>query len=462
MKHAATELVKRRVSMNWVKLLAAVILPLFIANAATLNISGVVKDTAGEAIAGATVILTNARYYTITDEKGRFRLHDGLPTETAQRHYGTANKNTISVKNEIIKISCEKQTDIDIAAYTFHGRILTRIQKTVAAGEHSLKTAIDWLQLVVYEIKTGENKKIIISGGRGVTGTTHTRFSSFLEDNGNKLQKTALKNDTIDDYILVRKGRCDYVDYIMEITNPDTSDIEIILFPCTDTLWDADSNFYQAIQIGNQVWTARNFRTTKYNDGTQILNSPYCFEEGYYLFASDYSYYCPLTPVKGEKDTIARRKDGALYNGYAVKTGKLAPPGWHIPTDAEWDTLQNYLIANGYNWDGTTTGNKIGKALATKTEWDYSPVEGDVGNDRATNNSTGFSAVPSARSSQLCSYPTPHCQVIEEYSRLCDWWSSTQYETGFGVRGLYYENESLINGRGGLIWYYSIRLVRDR
>jgi methyl-accepting chemotaxis protein len=55
---------------------------------------------------------------------------------------------------------------------------------------------------------------------------------------------------------------------------------------------------------------------------------------------------------------------GRLYNWYAVNTGKLAPVGWHVPTDDDWTILENYLIANGYNYDGTTTENKIAKAMA--------------------------------------------------------------------------------------------------
>ena len=62
---------------------------------------------------------------------------------------------------------------------------------------------------------------------------------------------------------------------------------------------------------------------------------------------------------------------GKLYNWYAVMgihdaasltdatlRKEFAPEGWHVPSDAEWTTLENYLIANGYNYDGTTTGNK--------------------------------------------------------------------------------------------------------
>jgi uncharacterized protein (TIGR02145 family) len=87
-------------------------------------------------------------------------------------------------------------------------------------------------------------------------------------------------------------------------------------------------------------------------------------------------------------------KFGALYNFYAVQTGKLAPQGWHIPTDADWQKLQDYLIANGYNYDGSTSGNKIAKSLAAKTGWDIVQNVGSVGHDQLTNNRSGFNVIP--------------------------------------------------------------------
>ena len=113
------------------------------------------------------------------------------------------------------------------------------------------------------------------------------------------------------------------------------------------TVKDADGNVYTTVKIGNQVWTVENLRTTKYNDGSAI---PLVTDSAAWvnLTTPGYCYYNNTTNA----DSI--KKYGALYNWYAVDTKKLAPAGWHVPTDAEWDTLQNYLIANGYNWDGTT------------------------------------------------------------------------------------------------------------
>ncbi len=156
--------------------------------------------------------------------------------------------------------------------------------------------------------------------------------------------------------------------------------------PPNTKIGDIDGNGYHIVKIGNQVWTVENLRTTRYNDGTAI---PYVTDNSAWanLSTPGYCYY-------GNDSAANAVKYGALYNWHAVNTGKLAPEGWHVPTDAEWDTLQNYLIANGYNWDGTTTGNKIAKSMAAKTDWNSSSTAGAPGNDVQSNNSSGFSALP--------------------------------------------------------------------
>jgi uncharacterized protein (TIGR02145 family) len=155
--------------------------------------------------------------------------------------------------------------------------------------------------------------------------------------------------------------------------------------PLSKTLTDIDENEYQTIKIGKQVWTVENLKTTKYNDGTPMLkvldNSEWAN-----LSTGAYCYY--------DNDISNKEKYGALYNWYAVATGKLAPKGWHVPTEADWAKLEKYLIANSYNWDGTKKENKVAKALAAKTDWEPDNHTGTIGNDLTKNNRSGFSALP--------------------------------------------------------------------
>ncbi|MDB9723765.1 fibrobacter succinogenes major paralogous domain-containing protein, partial [Polaribacter sp.] len=93
-----------------------------------------------------------------------------------------------------------------------------------------------------------------------------------------------------------------------------------------------------------------------------------------------------------------------------------APEGWHVPTDAEWTTLEEHLIANGYNYDQTTTGNKIAKAMASITGWNTSTVIGAVGNNQSQNNSSGFNAYPEG---------LRWIDGFNAFGVLCAFWSSS-------------------------------------
>jgi uncharacterized protein (TIGR02145 family) len=157
------------------------------------------------------------------------------------------------------------------------------------------------------------------------------------------------------------------------------------------TVTDQDGNSYPYLTYGDQVWTVKNAGVVTYRDGTPIPQVT-DVSEWSNLTTGAWCYY-DNDPSKGK-----------LYNWYAVMgihdtdpntpNKEFAPEGWHVPTDAEWTTLENYLIANGYNYDGTTTGNKIAKAMASTTGWDSSANTGAVGNDQSLNNSSGFNAFP--------------------------------------------------------------------
>jgi uncharacterized protein (TIGR02145 family) len=166
----------------------------------------------------------------------------------------------------------------------------------------------------------------------------------------------------------------------------------------TLTVTDIDGNIYHTVTIGSQVWLVENLKVTQYNDGTPIplvtvgtdwgnLTTPaYCwYNNSYATYGSVY---------------------GALYNWYAVNTGKLCPPGWHVPTSAEWTVLTNYLGGE------SEAGGKL-KETGT-THW-ASPNTGAT-------NETGFTALPGGSR-----YNTGSFQLNITFNGL--WWSSTGYST---------------------------------
>jgi uncharacterized protein (TIGR02145 family) len=178
------------------------------------------------------------------------------------------------------------------------------------------------------------------------------------------------------------------------------------------TLSDNDGNVYKTIQIGTQIWMAENLKTTKYNDGTDI---PLVEGDGTAWAALSTPGYCWYN-----NDTTANKATyGALYNWYSVNTGKLCPTGWHVPTDAEWTVLTDYLGGE------TVAGGKLKEAGLAR--W--------VDPNTSATNETGFSALPGG----LRNYDG----AIGGIGDYGIWWSSTEFDTS----STWYRNVSYDNGR---------------
>lgn len=97
---------------------------------------------------------------------------------------------------------------------------------------------------------------------------------------------------------------------------------------------DIEGNVYTSVKIGTQTWMVENLKTTKYNDGTSIP-----------LVTDNAVWKSSLSPAYCWYDNDISNKEpyGALYNWFAVNTGKLCPSGWHVPTIDEWSVLEQFL-----------------------------------------------------------------------------------------------------------------------
>jgi uncharacterized protein (TIGR02145 family) len=212
-----------------------------------------------------------------------------------------------------------------------------------------------------------------------------------------------------------------------------------------ETVTDIDGNVYRTMELGNQVWTVENLRTTKYNDGAAI---PLITDDERWngRTAPGYCWY--------DNDTNNKDEFGALYNWYTVNTHKLAPAGWHVPGDKEWTALENYLSANGCNWDGTTEGNKIAKALAAKTDWAAHSKSGTIGKDLTINNASGFSALPGGFRFLDGSF--------NNFGFFGRWWCATEHDASLAYcRLLYFDRVYLLRYFSLKSCGFSVRLVRN-
>jgi uncharacterized protein (TIGR02145 family) len=138
------------------------------------------------------------------------------------------------------------------------------------------------------------------------------------------------------------------------------------LYTETGTFTDSrDNRVYKFVKIGSQVWMAENLAylpvVSPSSDGSET--SPYYYVYGY-----------EGTNVETAKAEANYTTYGVLYNWVAAKTA--CPTGWHLPSQAEWSILPDFL--------GSFAGGKM-KESGT-SHW-FSP------NTEATN-SSGFNALP--------------------------------------------------------------------
>ena len=157
---------------------------------------------------------------------------------------------------------------------------------------------------------------------------------------------------------------------------------------------DIDGNTYKSVIIGEQEWMAKNLTTSRYSDGTSIPNVTYGTQWQNFLTGA----WCNYNNSSTNDATY-----GKLYNWHAVETEKLCPTGWHVPTDAEWTVLTDYLTANGHS-------GSEGTALKSTSGWN------SVGNGT---DDYGWLGLPGGY--RNFSYGSFY--VIGDYG---NWWSSSQ------------------------------------
>jgi uncharacterized protein (TIGR02145 family) len=197
---------------------------------------------------------------------------------------------------------------------------------------------------------------------------------------------------------------------------------------------DQQGNEYKTVIIGNQEWMAENLQTSIYRNGDAILTS----DGNYLVDVGAWNYYngsiqnnCPY---------------GKLYNWYAVTDPrKLCPAGWHVPSNAEWSQLINYLDPNAGG--GSITPNVAGgKLKSTSSQYWNAP------NQDATNDS-GFSGL--AGGSRYSGAPYFGGGTMGEY-----WTSTPNGSLAFGRR-LSHNNGEVSTTSTGMNNAFSVRCVRD-
>ena len=204
-----------------------------------------------------------------------------------------------------------------------------------------------------------------------------------------------------------------------------------------------DGNEYNWVQIGNQVWMAENLaylpRVNRVAAGSEDAAGSY-----YYVYGYD------GTNVTDAKATDNYTTYGVLYNWTAAMNGEassttnpsgiqgVCPAGWHLPSDAEWTELTDYL-------GGTSVAG--GKLKETGTTHWASPNAGAT-------NETGFTALPGG-----LRYNNGSFYNIGNHGY---WWSAAEnYAVSAWYRYMYYNNSGVSRGNDNKELGFSVRCLRD-
>jgi len=165
-----------------------------------------------------------------------------------------------------------------------------------------------------------------------------------------------------------------------------------------------DGKVYRTVMIGNQVWIAKNL-----------------------------NFDCPNSKCYSNDPKNAEIY-GRLYDWETAK--KACPPGWHLPSNEEWQTLVDFA-----------GGEEIaGKRLKAKNGWN----ENGNGTDEF-----GFSALPGGHDSSYGGF--------DLVGNSGYWWSSNEHSSnGAYARSMFYFSEYTYWYYGGKSYLFSIRCIQDK
>ena len=200
--------------------------------------------------------------------------------------------------------------------------------------------------------------------------------------------------------------------------------------PEFSTVADIDGYVYRTVKIGDQWWMAENLKVARYRNGDSIPKVTGTSEWADFNTGA----YCNFDNDEGHVATYGR-----LYNWYAVDDSRsIAPEGWHIPSDSEWQILADYL-----GGDLVAGGKMKEKGTIHWTDPNYD----------ATNES-GFTCLPGGFRNIDGSFAD---MFDEAY-----FWSSTEVNSSRSrCRSLYYFSSELNRSYNYKRMGFSIRCIKD-
>ncbi len=203
-----------------------------------------------------------------------------------------------------------------------------------------------------------------------------------------------------------------------------------------DGYFYCDDRNYGYKVYGTQTWMTDNvaYLPSVVPPSTSSETIPY-----YYVYG-----YEGTNPIAA-KATENYKKYGVLYNWAAAKKN-ACPPGWHLPSDDEWKTLEKFLGMSASEADsvGARFSGSVGYHMKSTTDW-YDSGNGD--------NSSGFKVLPGG----MCTIQTSSNQ-----NHLAYFWTFTSWDVYMALeRSLIYLDNYVARMPVSKSFGLSVRCVKD-
>jgi uncharacterized protein (TIGR02145 family)/uncharacterized repeat protein (TIGR02543 family) len=261
----------------------------------------------------------------------------------------------------------------------------------------------------------GTNAQITASANAGY------RFSNW---SGNGIASPTSANTTV----------------LMDASKTVTANFEII--PCGVNNWNAvecigsfiderDEKIYRTTRIGTQTWMAENLNWAGVGGGLG------------WCYGNDVSN-CDLYGRLYDWNTVMAGSPSSSASPSGVRG--VCPSGWHVPSDAEWTTLTNYV---GFS----SAGTKLKSATGWYTGSGYIPGTDDF----------GFSALPGGSGFDVGSFSN-------DVGTDGRWWSATETYGVFQTEGdailarnrdMVYFASNVVSGSPFKAYLFSLRCLQD-
>lgn len=356
---------------------------------------------------------------------------------------------------------------VTISVIDLNGRKITELQQTLSRGTHSFRVFLSTPQTYLLSVKAGIDQasiKIInigngvkncidyLSGGnampvtyklKSAKGETENPFDSG--DSMEYVGYTTMNGFAVESEVIRQEQvGSGYIELVFPMIGDGR--------PCygAPTLTDAEGNVYNTVQIGTQCWMKENLRVTEYAVGTTIpLGTSTSTSVAYRYYPDNNASNVPTY--------------GYLYNWAAVMAGSasssanpsgvqgICPTGWHVPSDAEWIELTDYVTSKSQYVCGSDN-TYIAKSLASQIGWNISSGTCKVGNTPSANNTTGFSALPAGY----------YSGVYNNFSSNSTIWTSTEsFVSNAYYLSIYYGSATVDYVNYHIDFGFSVRCVRD-